>query len=120
MPRWRPRPRRPPARNAARSRLNAPSRRMPRACMARSGRNSAPREKKRSDRSRWRLSDRQPPVFHIEIAGNGDPGWTRTTDLQLRRLLLYPAELRGLEGNGGADRLSGASNVAVRLFATRV
>src|SRR5215475_15515942 len=27
---------------------------------------------------------------------NGDPGRTRTSDLQLRRLLLYPTELRGL------------------------
>ena len=26
---------------------------------------------------------------------NGDPGWIRTTDLPLRRRLLYPAELRG-------------------------
>src|SRR5262249_58862597 len=28
----------------------------------------------------------------------GDPGRTRTSDLQLRRLLLYPAELRGPVG----------------------
>src|SRR5450759_2813062 len=26
----------------------------------------------------------------------GDPGWIRTSDPQLRRLVLYPAELRGL------------------------
>jgi hypothetical protein len=26
----------------------------------------------------------------------GDPGWIRTSDPQLRRLMLYPAELRGL------------------------
>ena len=25
---------------------------------------------------------------------NGDPDWSRTSDLQLRRLTLYPAELR--------------------------
>ena len=25
----------------------------------------------------------------------GDPGWIRTSDPQLRRLVLYPAELRG-------------------------
>ena len=26
---------------------------------------------------------------------SGDPGWIRTSDPQLRRLMLYPAELRG-------------------------
>ena|ERR1039458_5395845 len=26
----------------------------------------------------------------------GDPGWIRTSDPQLRRLVLYPTELRGL------------------------
>src|SRR5688572_1035371 len=26
---------------------------------------------------------------------DGDPGWIRTSDPQLRRLMLYPAELRG-------------------------
>jgi hypothetical protein len=28
------------------------------------------------------------------VVGVSAPGWTRTTDPQLRRLLLYPAELR--------------------------
>jgi hypothetical protein len=26
----------------------------------------------------------------VSIEGIGDPGWIRTSDLQLRRLLLYP------------------------------
>jgi hypothetical protein len=30
----------------------------------------------------------------------GDPGWIRTSDPQLRRLMLYPAELRGLLRSG--------------------
>ena len=29
------------------------------------------------------------------IEKSGDPGWIRTSDPQLRRLMLYPAELRG-------------------------
>lgn len=28
----------------------------------------------------------------------GDPGWDRTSDLELRRLSLYPTELRGQGG----------------------
>ena len=31
---------------------------------------------------------------------SGDPGWIRTNDRQLRRLLLYPAELQGRDGKG--------------------
>ena len=31
-----------------------------------------------------------------KITKTGDPGWIRTSDPQLRRLVLYPAELRGL------------------------
>lgn len=31
----------------------------------------------------------------IALCENGDPEWIRTTDLPLRRRLLYPAELRG-------------------------
>jgi site-specific DNA recombinase len=34
-------------------------------------------------------------VLSSDIGKNGDPAWTRTRDLQLRRLLLYPTELRG-------------------------
>ena len=33
----------------------------------------------------------------LDLAGGeegGDPGWIRTSDPQLRRLMLYPAELR--------------------------
>ena len=33
----------------------------------------------------------------------GAPGWIRTSDLRLRSLLLYPAELPGL-GAGGGNR----------------
>ncbi len=36
-----------------------------------------------------------PKILILEILENSsDPGWTRTNDPQLRRLLLYPAELR--------------------------
>src|ERR1043165_8669341 len=42
------------------------------------------------------------------MLSDGDPGWTRTTDLQLRRLLLYPAELRGRGPHGAAEPVSGA------------
>ena len=34
------------------------------------------------------------------LAKTGDPGWIRTSDPQLRRLMLYPAELRGLCSTG--------------------
>ena len=52
----------------------------------------------------------------------GDPGWIRTSDPQLRRLVLYPAELRGLARLGftrAARRLKGArgdyaANLAAR------
>lgn len=30
-----------------------------------------------------------------------DPEWTRTTDPQFRKLMLYPAELRDQNGEGG-------------------
>jgi hypothetical protein len=33
---------------------------------------------------------------HKTLKKFGDPGWIRTSDPQLRRLVLYPAELRGL------------------------
>ena len=39
------------------------------------------------------------PVFKGSPPLNGDPAWIRTRDLQLRRLLLYPPELRGRRGN---------------------
>ena len=36
----------------------------------------------------------------------GDPGWIRTSDPQLRRLVLYPAELRGLAQTSGLPALA--------------
>src|SRR5664280_3189963 len=33
---------------------------------------------------------------NVVCRNTGDPGWIRTSDPQLRRLVLYPAELRGL------------------------
>ena len=35
-------------------------------------------------------------VSLLQRKKTGDPGWTRTNDPQLRRLLLYPTELRDL------------------------
>ena len=35
----------------------------------------------------------------------GDPAWIRTRDPQLRRLMLYPTELRGRDGSGTDDDL---------------
>ena len=35
---------------------------------------------------------------HVEAGEDGAPDWIRTNDLQLRRLPLYPAELRAREG----------------------
>ena len=34
-------------------------------------------------------------ILDTHIAGHGDPGKTRTSDTQFRKLLLYPPELRG-------------------------
>ena len=51
---------------------------------------------------RWRLANgvmRGDPDAAFQLVDiTGDPGRTRTSDLQLRRLLLYPAELRGPGG----------------------
>ena len=38
---------------------------------------------------------------------SGDPGWIRTSDPQLRRLVLYPAELRGLLPSARFTRAAG-------------
>src|ERR1700704_775560 len=60
----------------------------------------------------WRLLQAA-AILLLKSGKIGDPGWTRTTDLQLRRLLLYPAELRGHRRNGGADWRSGATKSSV-------
>jgi hypothetical protein len=39
-----------------------------------------------------------------DVFPGGAPGRTRTCDLEIRRLLLYPAELRGPAPTAGADR----------------
>ena len=44
----------------------------------------------------------------------GDPGWIRTSDPQLRRLMLYPAELRGQRTLGLA--VSGSRRKAAAIF----
>ena len=46
---------------------------------------------------------RRPPGF-----GCGAPGPSRTGDLQLRRLLLYPPELRGRRGSGRSRAIDDA------------
>jgi hypothetical protein len=38
---------------------------------------------------------RKSAALRVWLWKAGDPGRTRTSDQQLRRLLLYPAELRG-------------------------
>jgi hypothetical protein len=63
----------------------------------------------------WRLLQAA-AILLLKSGKIGDPGWTRTTDLQLRRLLLYPAELRGHRRNGGADWRSGASAGMIAKF----
>jgi hypothetical protein len=42
-------------------------------------------------------------IFQGEV---GDPGRIRTCDPQIRNLMLYPTELRGLEAGAGPRRLS--------------
>jgi hypothetical protein len=47
-------------------------------------------------------------IFKQSVRQNGDPGETRTHNIQLRRLALYPIELRGLDPiltNFGEERL---------------
>ena len=41
--------------------------------------------------------------YNIKIGGNGAPGTIRTSDPQIRSLMLYPAELRARRG--GANRI---------------
>ena len=36
-----------------------------------------------------------PSIVHCPLKKSGDPGKTRTSDTQFRKLLLYPPELRG-------------------------
>src|SRR5215208_5907732 len=49
--------------------------------------------------------------------GGGDPGWIRTSDPQLRRLMLYPAELRGrIAGLPAAPQAGKAGANRRRLF----
>ena len=43
------------------------------------------------------------------MAGGGDPGWIRTSDLVLRRHLLYPTELRGRKPTEGLIPILAAS-----------
>ena len=49
---------------------------------------------------------------------DGDPGWIRTSDPQLRRLMLYPAELRGRRR--GFSRLGRRCKDAAQTMLTRV
>ena len=55
-----------------------------------------------------------PLAAENDVNGGHAPGWIRTTDPQLRRLLLYPTELRALAlpANNLALRLSSANSTA--------
>jgi hypothetical protein len=44
----------------------------------------------RSPRKKYVFSRRASTQLDLDLYENGDPGWIRTSDLQLRRLLLYP------------------------------
>ena len=51
------------------------------------------------------MGENQPrAVDAFERAKNGAPGWTRTSGPELRRLVLYPPELRARRVYGSAER----------------
>ena len=45
--------------------------------------------------TQWSVLDRKKILLHCKSGRSGDPGKTRTSDTQFRKLLLYPPELRG-------------------------
>ena len=51
---------------------------------------------------------------HVGVPGSGAPGTTRTCDPQLRKLVLYPTELRALEKRGSSVAYSRAKTCGGR------
>ena len=59
------------------------------------------------------------PMVRMQRAGTvGDPRWARTTNLPLRRLVLYPVELRG-RCRGAPDLAAGISASTGRCVCNR-
>ena len=53
-------------------------------------------------------------AHHLKNKNFSTPEWTRTTDPQLRRLMLYPIELRALKSSSYQKTLSGRQDSNLR------